>query len=126
LNFLVSGRKKDPSFQRFTRPEEEKMKQILELSFAKGRIAQSVTSKTINLFGMLGIGCEENGFGDVEELSRPPNRKVQEYDSKTHEKLRLFESLNHGAHALRIPHRTFSEKVRLKSSIKDKYYVLLD
>jgi prophage antirepressor-like protein len=119
-------KEKDPSFQRFTRPEEEKMKQILELSFAKGRIAQSVTSKTINLFGMLGIGCEENGFGDVEELSRPPNRKVQEYDSKTHEKLRLFESLNHGAHALRIPHRTFSEKVRLKSSIKDKYYLLLD
>jgi hypothetical protein len=119
-------KEKDPSFQRFTRPEEEKMKQILELSFAKGRIAQSVTSKTINLFGMLGIGCEENGFGDVEELSRPPNRKVQEYDLKTHEKLRLFESLNHGAHALRIPHRTFAEKVRLKSSIKDKYYVLLD
>lgn len=112
----------DPSFE-VGRYDRVKIQEILERTFAKGRILHSVRSKTKNLWGILGVGMEENNFGLIEKKRQ--NKKVGEFDATTHEMIKEYDSIHYGSEVLSIPFSSFGMIIRLQTIVNGKYYKLL-
>ena len=120
--FILWKKETDPSFE-LKRPDSVKIKEILELSFAKARIQHSVNSKTKNLWGLLGIGMMENNFGQIDRKRQ--NKKVGEFDLSTNNLLKEYDSIYCASQILQIPFSTFGNYIRTRTVVKGKYYKLL-
>jgi hypothetical protein len=120
--FILWKKETDPSFE-LKRPDSVKIKEILELSFAKARIQHSVNSKTKNLWGLLGIGMIENNFGQIDRKRQ--NKKVGEFDLSTNNLLKEYDSIYCASQILKIPFSTFGNYIRTRTVVKGKYYKLL-
>lgn len=120
--FDLWKKERDPEFE-LKRPDSTKIKEILELSFAKARIQHSVNSKTKNLWGVLGIGMIENNFGQIEKKRN--NKKVGEFDIVTNELLKEYDSIYCASQLLKIPFSSFGNYIRTQTVVKGKYYKLL-
>jgi len=120
--FTLWKKERDPEFE-LKRPDATKIKEILELSFAKARIQHSVNSETKNLWGVLGIGMKENNFGQIEKKRN--NKKVGEFDIVTNELLKEYDSIYCGSQLLNIPFTSFGNYIRTQTVVKGKYYKLL-
>lgn len=120
--FILWKKETDPLFE-LKRPDSVKIKEILELSFAKARIQHSVNSKTKNLWGLLGIGMIENNFGQIDRKRQ--NKKVGEFDLLTNNLLKEYDSIYCASQILKIPFSTFGNYIRTRTVVKGKYYKLL-
>lgn len=120
--FDLWKKERDLEFE-LKRPDATKIKEILELSFAKARIQHSVNSKTKNLWGVLGIGMIENNFGQIEKKRN--NKKVGEFDIVTNELLKEYDSIYCASQLLKIPFSSFGNYIRTQTVVKGKYYKLL-
>ena len=99
------------------------IQKVLEETFVKSRIKNSVNSKTKSLFGIIGIGLEENNYGIIEKKRQ--NKAVGEYDIETNKLLNTHESMYSCSLQLKIPFSSFSNYIRNKSVINGKYYQLI-
>ena len=123
FHFFTEWKKEsDPSFE-IKRPDKTRIKEILELLLAKGRINHSVNSKTKNLWGVLGIGMKENNFGLIEKKRQ--NKKLGEFDIHTNELVKEYDSIYCASQLLKIPFSTFGNYIRTQTVVKGKYYKLL-
>lgn len=120
--FILWKKETDPLFE-LKRPDSVKIKEILELSFAKARIQHSVNSKTKNLWGLLGIGMIENNFGQIDRKRQ--NKKVGEFDLSTNNLLKEYDSIYCASQILTIPFSTFGNYIRTRTVVKGNYYKLL-
>jgi len=120
--FILWKKETDPLFE-LKRPDSVKIKEILELSFAKARIQHSVNSKTKNLWGLLGIGMIENNFGQIDRKRQ--NKKVGEFDLSNNNLLKEYDSIYCASQILKIPFSTFGNYIRTRTVVKGKYYKLL-
>lgn len=100
-----------------------KLQEILELTFAKGRVLHSTIGKSKNLYGIFGIGLLENNFGLIEKKRQ--NKKVGEYHVDTNELNKEYDSIYLCANILKIPLSTFSGYIRNKTICNGKYYKLI-
>ena len=123
FHFFTEWKKEsDPSFE-IKRPDKTRIKEILELLLAKGRINHSVNSKTKNLWGVLGIGMKENNFGLIEKKRQ--NKKLGEFDIETNKLVKEYDSIYCASQLLKIPFSTFGNYIRTQTVVKGKYYKLL-
>ncbi len=123
FHFFTEWKKEsDPSFE-IKRPDKTRIKEILELLLAKGRINHSVNSKTKNLWGVLGIGMKENNFGLIEKKRQ--NKKLGEFYIHTNELVKEYDSIYCASQLLKIPFSTFGNYIRTQTVVKGKYYKLL-
>ena len=120
--FTEWKKESDPSFE-IKRPDKTRIKEILELLLAKGRINHSVNSKTKNLWGVLGIGMKENNFGLIEKKRQ--NKKLGEFDIETNKLVKEYDSIYCASQLLKIPFSTFGNYIRTQTVVKGKYYKLL-
>lgn len=122
--FTIWKKEKGEEDFKLNKSDRMKIQEILELTFAKGRVLHSTSSKTKNLYGIFGIGLEENNFGLIEKKRQ--NKKVGEYDVDTDELIKEYDSINLCAHNLNIPTSTFSSYIRNKTVLNGKYYKLIE
>ena len=123
FHFFTEWKKEsDPLFE-IKRPDKTRIKEILELLLAKGRINHSVNSKTKNLWGVLGIGMKENNFGLIEKKRQ--NKKLGEFDIETNKLVKEYDSIYCASQLLKIPFSTFGNYIRTQTVVKGKYYKLL-
>ena len=120
--FTEWKRQTDPDF-RLNKFDKINIQKILEEIFAKGRIKHSIQSKTKSLYGMLGVGLEENNYGIVDR--KRPTKTVGEYDVDTNELLKTYESMYLCSIKSRIPFSTFSNYIMNKTVVNGKYYELI-
>jgi hypothetical protein len=120
--FTEWKKKSDPDF-RLNKFDKMNIQKVLEKNFAKARIKHSVQSKTKSLFGILGVGLEENNYGIVDQHRH--TKIVGEYDVDTDELLNKYESIYSCSLQLKIPFSTFSVYIGNKTVIRGKYYKLV-
>ena len=77
-----------------------------------------------NLFGVVGIGMEENNFGRIE--TKRHNKQVGEYDIDTNELLQTFDSISLASHKINVKFSTLGTYIRNKTVIGGRYYKLLE
>ena len=123
FHFFVNWKKEKDSDFKLNKYDKIKIQEMLELTFAKGRILHSTSSKTKNLYGIYGVGLLENNFGVIEKKRQ--NKKVAEYDIETNKLTKEYDSINLCARNLKIPASTFACHIRNKIVISGKYYKLL-
>ena len=121
--FTLWKKETEPDFN-LNKYDKQKIQEILELTFCKGRVLHSTISKTKNLYGIFGIGLLGNNYGLIEKKRQ--NKKVGEYDVNTDELVKEYDSINLCANILKIPFSTFSSYIRNKTIYNGKYYKLFD
>lgn len=120
--FTIWKKETDPSFK-MKRSDVDKIKEILDFSFSRARVQHSVNSKSINLFGILGVGMTENNFGQKNVKRR--NKKVGEFDINTNKFIKEYDSIYLASQLLNISFSSFSSYIRSQTAINGKYYKLL-
>ena len=80
--------------------------------------------KTKNLYGILGIGLEENNFGIIGHERQ--TKKIGQFDIKTKNLIREFSGMRVCANELNISYSTFGLYLRSQSVIDGKYYKFIE
>ena len=122
LHYFTEWKKQsDPEFK-LNKYDVLNIKEVLESFFSRGRVLTSSQSKTKNLVGILGLGIRHNNFGIVDKKRH--NKTVKEFDVKTKELLREYDSIILCAKEINIPYTTFTNYVCDQTVIRGKYYEL--
>ena len=114
----------DPDYK-LSREERLKIKEYLKNQFCNTRVLNTVSKKVSkNLYGIIGIGMEENDFGRIE--NKRHNKQVGQYDRSTNELLQTFDSISLASHKIKVKFSTLGTYIRNKTVIDEKYYKLLE
>jgi T5orf172 domain len=114
----------DPDYK-LSSEERLTIKENLKTQFCNARVLNTVSKNVSkNLFGIIGVGMEENNFGRVE--GKRHNKQVGQYDIATNELLETFDSISLASHKIGIKFSTLGTHIRNKTVTNGKYYKLLE
>jgi hypothetical protein len=113
----------EPNFK-MTKQYLSEIKNYLDSKFLPGRVYISNQDASTGLRGVLGLGHKNNNFG-LKEKKRN-NHQVGEYDAKTLQLLRRFDSILLGSRELEIPYSSLQNIISSGKLLNDKVYKILN